>query len=183
MIAIHHLPNVITCARIALVPALVWLLLHGNYVDALWLLLLMGLTDAIDGFLARWFDWTSTLGAYLDPLADKAMLMAAYITFGWLHWLSPWLVTLVLCRDLVLLCGAVAYHLKTRRLEMCPSAVSKVNTFFQILLAVVLVGAQIWHLPAWLLQTLIVMMVVTTIASGVSYVLEWSRRAAQQLHA
>jgi cardiolipin synthase len=139
----------------------------------------MGLSDALDGFLARCYDWKTTLGAYLDPIADKVMLLSAYLTFAILGWVPWWLSGLVIARDVVLLVGAVCYHLSTRQLKMDPLAISKVNTFAQIILAVSLIYAQVGPMSAQVISGLIAVVACTTLASGSQYVIEWLRRAAK----
>lgn len=183
MIAPCHIPNIITVLRIALVPFVTWLLLHARYEDALWVLFFMGITDAADGLLARLCQWDSTLGAYLDPLADKIMLITAFVVFGWLDWLPNWVVALIVLRDAILLVGAVSFHLATRRLQMEPSSISKVNTFFQIMVALSLVYSQISPLSPTLINLLTAIVVCTTLLSGTQYVLEWSKRANKYLQA
>lgn len=176
MIPAKYIPNLITLLRFLLVPPLVWVLSEGCYGDALCLFALMGISDALDGFLAKRFDWKTTLGAYLDPLADKVMLVSAYVTLGWLALLPVWLVAIVIGRDAVILSGALAYHLVTRRLEMVPSYISKANTLMQIVLVLSVITAQLVHLPRGLLASLMLGTVLTTLGSGVAYVVEWSRR-------
>ena len=107
MFPARYIPNLITTARIFFVPCLIWLLFHQQYERSLILVLLMGLSDALDGFLARCYGWKTTLGAYLDPIADKLMLLSAFIAFAVLGWVPWWLSAIVIARDVVLLIGAV----------------------------------------------------------------------------
>ncbi len=174
------IPNIITMLRIAAVPLLVWWLFDSQFYNALLLFFLMGLSDALDGYLARTFDWKTTLGAYLDPAADKVMLISAYVTLGALHLLPHWLVLAVIIRDVVLLAGAFAYVSSTRRLEIQPSLISKFNTFVQIILVLAVVYGQINAFPAIVIQTLIGLTLLTTIASAYDYLVEErTRRAAR----
>lgn len=179
MFTARYIPNFITGARILFVPCLIWMLFQSHFERALILVLLMGLSDALDGFLARCYGWKTTLGSYLDPIADKVMLLSAYLTFAILGWVPWWLSILVVSRDLVLLVGAVCYHLSTRQLKMDPLAISKINTFAQIILAVSLIYAQVGPLSAQVITGLIGLVACTTLASGSQYVIEWSRRAAK----
>ena len=117
----RYLPNTITIARFTVVPLLVWWLIDEQYNNALLLFLLMGLSDALDGYLAKTFNWRTTVGAHLDPAADKVMLISAYITLGMLHLLPHWLVFIVILRDVALLAGALSYVLVTRTLEIQPT--------------------------------------------------------------
>lgn len=140
----------------------------------------MGLSDALDGYLARTFNWKTTLGAYLDPAADKVMLISAYIALGALNLLPHWLVLIVIMRDVALLSGAVSYVSSTRRFEIEPSLISKINTFVQILTMLSVIYSQINVFPVVIIQALIGLTLLTTIASGYDYlVVERSRRASK----
>lgn len=177
----RYLPNIITGMRLALTPYLVWLLLHNAYADALLVFVVMGVSDALDGFLAKHFNWQSLLGAYLDPLADKTMLVSAYVALTLQGLIPAWLAALVVARDVVILCGAIAYHWVTRRLEMKPTVVSKANTLFQIVLVLAVISNQLSPLPDGLLPLLTWATLCTTLASGAGYVWEGSRRARRAL--
>ena len=179
MFPARYIPNLITTARIFFVPCLIWLLFHQQYERSLILVLLMGLSDALDGFLARCYGWKTTLGAYLDPIADKLMLLSAFIAFAVLGWVPWWLSAIVIARDVVLLIGAVYYHWVTRQLSMEPLPISKINTFAQIILAVSLIFSQVGNLHPQMLNALMAIVMCTTLASGYQYVTEWSRRAAK----
>jgi cardiolipin synthase len=167
--------------RFAAVPLLVWWLFDNQFNNALFLCILMGLSDALDGYLARTFDWKTTLGSYLDPAADKVMLISSYIALGALNLLPHWLVLLiVIVRDVALLSGAVSYVSMTRRLEIEPSLISKLNTFVQILTVLSVIYSQINAFPVILIQVLIGLTLITTIASGYDYfVVERSRRTSK----
>ena len=178
MFRAQYIPNVITGTRILLVPCLMWMLFHHQFERSLILVFLMGLSDALDGFLARCYGWKTTLGSYLDPIADKLMLLSSFIAFAFLGWVPWWFAALIVARDIVLLVGAMYYHLVTRQLKMDPLTVSKINTFAQIILAVSLIYAQVGPMNEQLLNALMTIVVCTTVASGMKYVLEWSRRAA-----
>ena len=140
----------------------------------------MGLSDALDGYLARTFDWKTTLGSYLDPAADKVMLISSYIALGALNLLPHWLVLIVIVRDVALLSGAVSYVSITRRLEIKPSLISKINTFVQIVTVLSVIYSQVNAFPVVLIHTLIGLTLLTTIASGYDYlVVERTRRASK----
>jgi len=177
-----YIPNVITSTRILCVPCLIWMLFHQQFERSLLLVLFMGLSDALDGFLARCYDWKTTLGAYLDPIADKLMLLSAFIAFAVLGWVPWWLAMIIVTRDVVLLVGAFYYHLSTRQLKMEPLMISKINTCAQIILAVGLIYTQVSSLNVQVLNALMTIVACTTIASGTQYVMEWSRRAARFAH-
>jgi cardiolipin synthase len=177
----RFIPNLITLLRFATVPLLVWWLLDKQFQNALLLCLLMGASDALDGFLARAFDWKTTLGSYLDPAADKVMLISAYVALGILDLLPHWLVFIVIIRDVALLAGAVSYVSSTRRFDIKPSLISKFNTFIQILLVLAVIFGQVNDFPTVIIQIFIGLTLCTTIASGYDYfIAERSRRASNQ---
>ena len=159
-----------------------WLLLDFQYRDALILFLIAGASDGLDGWLAKRYGWTSRLGAILDPLADKFMLVCSFAVLT-LNGLVPvWLLALVVGRDLVIILGAIAYTLFVTRVDSVPSLISKVNTLLQIILVLVLIAAQLgsWIAPQWI-DWLIVVVAATTLWSGLHYVIYWSRRLRQNV--
>ncbi|MFY8134104.1 MAG: CDP-alcohol phosphatidyltransferase family protein, partial [Aquimonas sp.] len=110
MTALRHLPNALTILRLLLVPPLAVLLLRGEYESALWVAAIAGLTDALDGALARMFRWQSWLGGVLDPLADKLLVVTGYACLWWQNVIPDWLAALVALRDLVIVAGATVWH-------------------------------------------------------------------------
>ena len=174
----RHLPNLITGLRILLVAPFLWALLEERYSTALLLFIIAGVSDALDGFLAKYFGWTSELGGLLDPIADKLLLMGAILALGWLNELPGWLVALVILRDLLIVGGAVSYHLLIERFEAAPLMISKLNTLVQlILVCAVIVHYGMIPLPNILLTGLIVLTALTTVWSGAAYIWQWSWRA------
>jgi cardiolipin synthase len=175
------IPNLITVLRLFLTIPVVWALLVQDYGLALVLFAIAGFSDALDGFLADHFGWRSRLGGLLDPLADKALLVSGYLALGWLGLIPLWLVSIVLLRDLVIVGGATAYHYRIAELEAEPRWMSKVNTFFQVLLVLLVVlGQGYLMLPPWLLQATMLLVLVTTLLSGADYIWVWSRRASDR---
>ena len=176
----RDIPNLITLLRFLMVPPFVWLLLEGRHGQALALFFIAGFSDGLDGFLAKRYGWTSRLGGLLDPLADKLLLLSAFVTLGYLGLLPVYLVGLVLLRDVVIVSGAIAYHFRVARLDADPSWVSKVNTVLQIALVLLVIFNQAypWLAPFWLLM-LEAMVVLATVWSGLDYVWTWGRRAQQ----
>jgi cardiolipin synthase len=172
----RHIPNLITALRLMLVAPLVWMLVEDRYEVALLLFVAMGASDGMDGFLAKRYGWQSRVGKFMDPLADKAMLVSTYLALGWLGGVPAWLVALIILRDLIIICGAVAYHFVTRRLEMNPTLLSKINTGAQILLAILVILDQFRPIGDVAMNALIAVVLLTTMASGAHYVFEWSRR-------
>jgi cardiolipin synthase len=162
---------------VSVVP-LVVLVLNSRYLAALVLFLLAGASDGVDGLLAKRYGWRSRLGAFLDPLADKTLMLSGYTALALQGLVPLWFLILIIARDLVILGGAVAFHFVTHQLEMQPSLLSKVNTVCQmVLVGIVLCAAASDSVPASVVLSMMTVVVVTTLASGVGYVLEWSRKA------
>ncbi|MEN8204455.1 MAG: CDP-alcohol phosphatidyltransferase family protein [Pseudomonadota bacterium] len=174
----RDIPNLITGFRFLLVPPVVMLLLNERFGAALILFGVAGLSDGLDGYLAKRNNWTSRLGALMDPLADKLLLVSCFVTLGWMGWIPLWLVALVVLRDLVIVGGAIMFHMRVERLEAEPSMVSKLNTFAQILLVLAVIFSQgIHELPPLWLDIILYSVLATTLWSGFDYVWTWGRRA------
>ena len=174
----RHIPNLITSLRILLVPPFLWLLLQERYESALLLFVVAGISEGLDGLLAKQYGWTSELGGLLEPIADKLLLVGAILVLGWLKELPVWLVVLAIFRDVLIVCGAISYHLMVERVKASPLPISKLNTLLQLLLVfAVIVSYGLLPLPSWLLTGLIYLTALTTIWSGTAYVWQWSRRA------
>jgi cardiolipin synthase len=175
--SLRHLPNLISAARIVLVGPIAWALLQREFGLAIWLFLIAGASDGLDGFLAKRFAWSSRLGGILDALADKLLLVSTFVCLWWLGIFPWWLVLSVLARDLVIVTGALVYNYRIEAVQPEPSLISKLNTALQIALAAAGVIGQVVVVPGWLMQTLIWSVMVTILWSGAGYVLEWTRRA------
>jgi len=174
----RQIPNLITFSRIILTLPLVWLLFRGDYLWALVLLTVAGLSDALDGYLVRRYGWATELGRWLDPAADKIMMLGVYLAVTWSELLPLWLFFLVVGRDLWLTLGSLAYRRWVGPLQIEPLLISKINTFFQVLLvlgAILKLGVLDLE-PIWI-QVLIVVVTVTTIGSGLAYTWVWGWRA------
>jgi len=130
-----NIPNSLTLVRIVLVPLVVWLIIDHEMTAAFLLFLLAGVSDAADGYIAKRYGWRSELGAYLDPIADKALLVSIYVTLGLAGHLPVWLVIAVVSRDILIVGAVVLSWMLSRPLTMHPLLISKVNTFAQIVLA------------------------------------------------
>ena len=130
-----NIPNSLTLGRIVLVPLVVWLIISHEMLWAFVVFLLAGVSDALDGFLAKRFNWHTELGAYLDPIADKALLVSIYVTLGLAGHLPVWLVIAVVSRDILIIGAVMLSWMLSRPIAMQPLLVSKVNTFSQIILA------------------------------------------------
>jgi len=164
--------------RIVLVLPLAWLLLERRYDAALVVFAIAGVSDGVDGFLAKHFDWRSRLGGMLDPLADKLLLVTSFVCLGWVGALPLWLVLLVILRDVVIVTGAICYHWLIEPFDAAPMTLSKLNTVTQILLVLaVIVDQGLLALPTALVGSLVSVVAATTILSGASYVWTWGQRA------
>lgn len=175
----EDIPNLISILRIFLSVPVVWMLMEQRFDIALMLFAIAGISDGLDGFLAKHYGWQSKLGGLLDPLADKVLLVSSYLSLALLGLIPVLLVLLVILRDLVIVTGALVYNFRVRELEAEPSLISKFNTLAQIVLVLaVVLDKGVIGLPPVLLTFLVWLVGFTTIASGVNYVWVWSRRAA-----
>lgn len=176
---LRHLPNLITALRIALVLPLCWLIGAGRFDAALLVAAIAGLSDALDGFLAKRFGWETWIGGMLDPIADKLLLMAAFVWLALSGELPTWLAVLVVGRDLAIVLGAIAYHNLIGRFDAAPSRLSKLTTVIQIMFVLVeLLRLSHWiALPAPLRSICIAVTAGFTLASGLHYMLVWGARA------
>lgn len=182
--SLRQLPNLITLARMFLTIPIVWFLYQGDYWPALVLLAIAGFSDVVDGHLVRRYGWTTRLGAWLDPAADKILMLGIYLAVTLSGLLPIWLLFLVAGRDLWLSLGSLAYRHWVGPLHVEPLMISKINTLFQILLvlgAILKVG--ILELdPVWI-RLLIAIVAFTTVASGLAYTVVWGQRARRHLRA
>jgi cardiolipin synthase len=181
ILSARDIPNVISVLRILLTIPVMYFLLQRDYTWALVLFAIAGFSDGLDGFLAKQFGWQSRLGGLLDPLADKVLLMSSFLVLGATGLIPIWLVVMALCRDLVIMGGALYYHFTVEEVTPAPSMVSKLNTVLQILL-VILVTMNAGPLPvaAGWLAALQWALLVTVLWSGGQYVFVWSRKAASK---
>ena len=165
------LPNLITLARLLSVPLIVSLILSHQLIVAFIFFTLAGLSDALDGFLARIFKSRTTLGAYLDPLADKALLVGVFTALGHTGLADIWVVVLVVFRDVLIIGGIILLFLFKNNIEMKPLMVSKVNTVVQLIYALFILaqGDSYFGMP-FLSVWLGYLVAFTTVLSGVIYV-------------
>ncbi len=184
------IPNIITLGRIICVPIIIWLILSGAYLAAFGIFVFAGVSDALDGWIAKNFNAATQLGAYLDPIADKALLVSIYVTLGLQEALASWLVILVVSRDVLIIGAVLLSILIGQRLVVAPLMISKVNTTFQIVLAACVLGALAFGFTAadilidseWatvliadVVFGLSVLVGVTTVWSGGSYLRVWTQ--------
>jgi len=177
-----QIPNIITVIRFILIIPLAISLLKREYQIALTIFFIAGCSDGLDGFLARHFKWTSRFGAIADPLADKMLMLAAYILLGFLNKLPLWFVLVVIGRDIIILGGATAYNYFIERPKFSATLISKINTMFQLLLvggilfssAFITTSSYVIYLVN---DVLMISVFITTIVSLIEYVWTWGRSA------
>ena len=170
------IPNLITLARILLVPVVVWAITAGEMQIAFVLFLAAGISDAVDGFLAKRFAMATKLGAYLDPLADKAMLVSIYVALGVTNAIPRWLVILVVSRDIMIVGAVILSWLVDHPVAMKPLMVSKLNTAAQIVFAALkLASLAIGFDAEPFLTIVLVLVVILTLLSISAYLREWVR--------
>lgn len=174
---LRHLPNAITGLRLAMAPLLPWLLWVGHYRTALAVALVAGLSDLLDGFIAKRFGWQSRLGSLLDPIADKLMLGLAMLGLWLVAMLPAWLVGLVLVRDLVIVVGAAIWWRIVGPFDGQPSLLSKLNTLAQVgLVLLCLVELAGWPLPLQLRREVVIAVALLTFLSGLDYIIRYGVR-------
>ncbi len=167
----------ITLGRLLAVPVTVWLILNDFMFFAFWLFVAAGVSDAVDGFLAKRWNQVTEFGAYLDPVADKALLVSVFITLGVQDYLESWLVILVVFRDAMIVGAVVLFQTMVRKLRMDPLFISKVNTLAQIVLVALVLGAIGFEVDSGLfMEMMIGIVAVTTMVSGLSYLIVIMRR-------
>ncbi len=180
--ALRQLPNIITTLRLLLAVPICVLILTENYQTVLWVAVIAGLSDGVDGWLARKFDCVSRYGSTIDPLADKVMLVGTYVSFALVGLLPWWVATIVVVRDLIIITGALTYHLLFGSYNMEPTVWGKVSTCVQITLALMLLGHQVYPIfPAISFQIGIGLLLVMAVISGSHYLYVWGGKALTTL--
>lgn len=182
-IQLRHLPNLITCIRFILIAPILWALLTKCYPLAFYLFVIAGLSDGLDGLLARFFDWTTPLGALLDPLADKLLLMGSFIVLAYLQQIPLWLTIMVIGRDIWIMGGALLYRYWVGPLDYKPVWISKLNTFFQlVLVSLLIIKLAFFDIPAALIPHIIEAVFITTLLSFIQYTWMWFWQAVYYLN-
>jgi len=173
------IPNLITIARIFAVPLIVYLVISDLYMEAALLFVVAGISDAVDGFIAKRFNAASDLGAYLDPIADKALLVSIFLALGFKGALPVWLIIAAVSRDIVIVGGVILSWMLSRPIPMRPSMVSKVNTVAQIVLIALVLGAHGgFEILSPLTGPAIIVAGSLTVVSAAAYLVEWLRHMA-----
>ena len=171
-----NIPNSLTILRILLIPLIVGLLIYEHVEYALMTLVVAALTDALDGTIARIANQKTPFGAYLDPLADKLLLMTTFVTFSWLDMVPVWSVILVVSRDAILLTGTLLAHLTHTAIDTSPTLLGKATTLFQATYMILVLALTSQDLAPVLLFPLLLMMSLLTVLSGLHYILRGVNR-------
>ena len=187
MFSVHNLPNFITLLRIGAIPVFLILLVDERYTEALLVFILAGITDSLDGLLARWLDARTTLGAFIDPLADKLLLVSSFVILAFLGDIPRWLAILVIMRDVIILIGySVLFFVTGHAIEVRPTLIGKASTFFQLLtviMALVALHNVAWQIPL-LRDASEILAGATVTISGLQYLsraLRWFNKQEEEL--
>jgi cardiolipin synthase (CMP-forming) len=176
----RHLPNIICLCRIALIWPIVEGLLGGAYERTLLLFAIAAASDGLDGWLAKRYGWTSRLGKWLDPIADKLLLVSVFLVLTWLGQVPRYLAVSAVGRDVFIALGAVLFRFAWGPVRGRPILSSKINTVLQILYVLLVVTHAAWaQPPASVLLALGVLILLTVLYSGLSYLREFTQRALQ----
>lgn len=176
--SLRWLPNAISIMRIALILPILWMFVNDQFAWALGLFLIAGLSDGVDGYLAKTYHWDSRLGAFLDPAGDKLLVAWSYGTLAYLGHIPVWLASIVIFRDVVIVAGSFLYHYLVRRLEGEPTRISKLNTALEFVFLVFVMSHVGYGWPDNI--SIIVLgaaVLVTVVISGYDYVWNWIRSA------
>lgn len=173
-----NVPNILTLVRLALIPTVAYFLATKAYGLALPVFLVAALTDFMDGYIARRFKLVSTLGATLDPIADKLNVLVVIVLLAWQELIPLWLAIAVVTRDIVIAGGALAYRAAFGHLQIAPTRLSKLNTLVEFsMLLLVMAAAARWVDSGRWMATLFLICFATVVASGAQYVWVWGRKA------
>ncbi|MBO0902968.1 CDP-alcohol phosphatidyltransferase family protein [Jiella sonneratiae] len=173
------IPNLISIARLLVVPVMIWALIDGRFAVAFWLFVIAGVSDAVDGAIARHFNQQSALGLYLDPMADKALLSTVYIGLALLQRLPDWLAIAVVSRDVLIVAAFMLSYVMGLPVAVRPLFVSKLTTAAQICLAAGVLGEAALGVRLGLVTDLLVgLTLILTVASATAYLVDWLRHMA-----
>jgi cardiolipin synthase (CMP-forming) len=179
---LKHLPNIITCLRILFIIPLLATISMRHFELAFYLLVIAGISDGLDGFLARHFNWRSQFGSIADPMADKLLLVGTLIVLGTLGEIPWWLITVIIGKDIWVSVGALTYYCVLGPFDIIPNFAGKCSTVFQLMLiGAILLGLGIYPMPQLLIQILMGLVLLTCVLSFVEYTWIWAKRASRLL--
>jgi cardiolipin synthase len=164
-----NLPNFLTILRIFMVPLFAYLILNQRMSWALSVFAVASITDGLDGYIARVYDLKTRLGSFLDPLADKLLLLTSYILLGILGHLPIWLTYVVVARDMVILSGIIYLYLTNKQLEFSPTILGKITTFVQLFTILLLLFSDLYPGILYVLSSLYLINLFVTLVSGIHY--------------
>ena len=172
--------NIITVVRLLITPIIVWLIFSSYYGLGLIFFVFSGLSDALDGFIAKQYNQRTILGSYLDPVADKVLIVSSILALGYMGAIPPWLIILIVSRDLAILGAVIISWLVERSLKIEPIISSKINTFLQIfytglILLSLTYQKEIIYLDNFILPTFSILIALSTLSSWFSYLILWLR--------
>lgn len=174
----RDIPNLLCVLRIVLTVPIGWSIIEGRYPLALVLFFIAGMTDGLDGFLAKRFGWQSKLGGLLDPAADKLLMVTAFVTLWAAGYVPGWLLAAVVIRDLVIVAGAGLYRWRVGHISAEPTVISKFNSLLQLLYILLSLAELVLGQPSrGVIEVLGWVVLTTTVVSGCDYVIRWSGRA------
>lgn len=175
---IKLIPNILTTLRLILAVPVCLLILNENYPAVLWIAFIAGLSDGVDGLIARKMHAESRYGAIVDPLSDKTLLISTYVAFALVELLPWWVAAIIVTRDVIIITGAIVYHWQFGRYDVVPSIWGKISTAVQIIFSLMLLTHQVYPVfPAISFQIGLWLVILMTVVSGVHYVYTWSVKA------
>lgn len=175
---LRWLPNAISLLRIVLVAPILWFMFGERFDLALILFFVAGLSDGLDGYLAKTFGWHTRSGALLDPIADKLLVAGTFITLASIGQIPIWLAAIVVSRDVVIIGGATVYNYLIKPVEGEPTRISKLNTVLELMFILFVLSRAGYGWPDQITITILgAAIFVTVVISGIDYVSSWSRRA------
>lgn len=183
MTVIRHIPNILTFTRLLLIIPFLSCLYYRHYACSFFIFALAGMTDGLDGWLARTFKWQSKIGSFIDPLADKLLISTSFLSLALLGSLPLWLVVLVFARDLTICIGIIAWYLLLQKdLEFHPTWLSKINTVLQLMLVTCcLFDLAFYKFSSFLIELLVILTASTTALSYIDYVWTWGKKACSSI--
>ncbi len=175
------IPNAISLARIFLIAPIILLFINDQYAWALFLFVVASLSDGLDGYIAKKYDWNTRLGAFLDPAGDKLLVAWSFGTLAFLGQVPVWLAVIVILRDVLIVAGSFMYHYLVRRLEGDPTVISKLNTGLEFAFLIAVMSKAGFGWPDDITITVIgAAVLITVVISGYDYVSNWIRSARSQ---
>ncbi len=167
-------PNLLSLLRVILTVPIIITLLNADYFSTLILFIIAGVSDGLDGFIAKRFNYCSRIGSILDPAADKILLIGAFSTLTVINILPPWLFVIIFIRDIIIVAGTVGYFLGSNTKSLLrPSNISKINTTLQILLVLFLILEELYPYLKDFKQHMLIIVATATILSGIDYIWLW----------